>query len=76
MPQAHGTSEEQAPSNDEVLSIKTILTTLPVKARVASELHGFGGWNVKEIARYLGVSVAGAYRLIKTSLAAITKEMQ
>jgi RNA polymerase sigma-70 factor (ECF subfamily) len=31
---------------------------------------------MEEIARHLGVSVASAHRLIKGSIAAITKEMQ
>jgi RNA polymerase sigma-70 factor (ECF subfamily) len=56
--------------------MRTVLAGLPVQARVALEMHRFGGYNMEEIARHLGVSVASAHRLIKGSIAAITKEMK
>ncbi|MDH7802113.1 MULTISPECIES: RNA polymerase sigma factor [unclassified Rhizobium] len=76
LPQDHGTPEEHALFCDEVRQMQTILATLPVQSRVALEMHRFGGYNMEEIARHLGVSVATAHRLIKGSIAAITKEMQ
>ncbi|MNT09765.1 extracytoplasmic-function sigma-70 factor [compost metagenome] len=76
MPQDSGTPEEHALFCDEVRQMRTILAGLPVQARVALEMHRFGGYNMEEIARHLGVSVASAHRLIKGSIAAITKEMK
>ncbi|MCJ2876267.1 RNA polymerase sigma factor [Rhizobium pusense] len=76
VPQDNGTPEEHALFCDEVRQMRTILAGLPVQARVALEMHRFGGYNMEEIARHLGVSVASAHRLIKGSIAAITKEMK
>ncbi|MDS7594728.1 RNA polymerase sigma factor [Agrobacterium tumefaciens] len=76
LPQDQGTPEDHALFCDEIRRMQDVLSTLPAEARIALEMHRFGGYNLEEIASHLGISVAGVHRQIKDCIAAITKEMK
>jgi RNA polymerase sigma factor (sigma-70 family) len=71
MPRAIETPEETVLVSDEVRIIREVLDGLPLDVRVAVEMHRFGGHTLEEVAAHLGISVATAYRHVRSALVQI-----
>ncbi|MGU3575452.1 sigma-70 family RNA polymerase sigma factor [Brucellaceae bacterium C25G] len=60
--------EEALAHKDELRVVMDAMAELPVRTRVALEMHRFEGFKLKEIAAHLGISVALAHALIYEGL--------
>ncbi|RKF17627.1 sigma-70 family RNA polymerase sigma factor [Altericroceibacterium spongiae] len=58
------TPEAEATARNELELVRTALSELPERTRIAVEMHRFGGHTLTEIARHLGVSVGTAHALV------------
>ncbi|WP_457579888.1 RNA polymerase sigma factor [Ensifer canadensis] len=62
------TPEQSTLLCDDVRRISQILSELPVEARVAVEMHRFGGYTLEEVASHLGISTASAHRYVTAAM--------
>lgn len=76
LPQDHGNPEEHALFCDQVRQVETVLSQMPAKARIAMEMHRFGGYRMEEIAAHLDISVASVHRLIKGAIVEFSRKMK
>src|SRR3546814_2447480 len=76
LPQDRGNPEEHALISDQIRQIELALSLMPLKTRIALEMHRFGGYRMEEIAIHLGISVASAHRLIKAGIAELAKKVK
>jgi RNA polymerase sigma factor (sigma-70 family) len=65
------TPEQEAIHAQEVAHVAAALADLPENARIAVEMHRFGGCTLQEVADHLGVSVPTAHRLVRDALVKI-----
>ena len=65
------TPEQDAIHAQEVARVAAALADLPENARIAVEMHRFGGCTWQEVADRLGVSVPTAHRLVRDALVKI-----
>ena len=75
VPAAPRTPEQEASHRQELGRIKVALTALAPAARLAVEMHRFGGFPLREIAQWLGVSVPTAHRIVRDALVGIAREL-
>jgi RNA polymerase sigma-70 factor (ECF subfamily) len=75
LPLDAGTPEENALFCDQVRQVEAILSAMPEQARIAVEMHRFGGYRMEDIASHLDISVAGVHRLIKAAIVEFAKKM-
>lgn len=71
-PPAPRTPEQDLLHRRDLERMAEALDGLSDAARVALEMHRFGGYTLEEIAGRLGVSVATAHRLVKQGVLAVT----
>src|SRR3546814_864715 len=55
LPQDRGNPEEHALISDQIRQIELALSLMPLKTRIALEMHRFGGYRMEEIAIHLGI---------------------
>ena len=58
------TPETVALYKDEYARLTQALAELPERTRISVEMHRFGNCKLKEIAAFLGISVALAHKLV------------
>ncbi|MDJ1156682.1 sigma-70 family RNA polymerase sigma factor [Chelatococcus sp. SYSU_G07232] len=63
------TPEEEVLYRDELRRLAEALAELPETTRIAFQMHRFDGCTLQAIAGRLGISVAGAHRLVRDALA-------
>ncbi|MFT4055063.1 MAG: sigma-70 family RNA polymerase sigma factor [Novosphingobium sp.] len=69
----NGPDPEQATiARRDLACVLRVLRSLPERQRVAIEMHRFGGYKLREIAKHLSVSVSLAQLLIADGLTACT----
>lgn len=68
LPGAAPTPEQTALDRDRLRRLMAALDELPVRTRLAFEMHRLDGRTFPEIARHLDVSVGFAHRLVKQAL--------
>lgn len=56
--------EQALIAREELASVLDAFAELPERTRIALEMHRFGGYKLKEIARHLGISVSLAHKLV------------
>jgi RNA polymerase sigma-70 factor (ECF subfamily) len=71
VPATPRTPEQELAHREALARTMAALEDLPHAARVAFEMHRFGGHTLQEIARRLGVSVPTAHRLVRDALVRI-----
>lgn len=71
LPARPRTPEQEAVHRRDLTAIGAALAELPRDARLAVEMHRFGGYTLGEIAQRLGVSVPTVHRLIRDALVRI-----
>jgi RNA polymerase sigma-70 factor (ECF subfamily) len=62
------TQEDVVTHRDDLRVVMAAIAELPVRTRIALEMHRFEGAKLKEIAGHLGISVALAHSLIHEGL--------
>lgn len=65
--------EETLMHRDSLRRIEAALAELPIRTRLAFELHRFGGLTFQQIAERLGVSTATAHRLTRDAMVSIMR---
>lgn len=76
LPAALPSPERQLQQREELALVATVLAELPEQARIAVEMHRFGGHTLQEIAARLSVSVPTAHRLIRDAIARIAERLE
>jgi len=74
-PQADPTPEQSLLFCDQVRIVSDVLDALPIEARVAVEMHRFGGFTLEEVAGHLGISVATAHRHVRSAMLRIASRL-
>lgn len=69
------TPEQELQHRQALESVEAALAVLPPDARLAVEMHRFGGFTLAEIASRLGVSVPTVHRLIRDAMVRIAGEL-
>jgi RNA polymerase sigma-70 factor (ECF subfamily) len=75
VPAAPRTPEQDAAHRQTLDRVEAALGCLPPDARLAVEMHRFGGFSLKEIASRLGVSVPTAHRIVRDALVGIARSV-
>mgnify|MGYP001809829558 CR=1 FL=1 len=65
--------EETLMHRDSLRRIETALAELPIRTRLAFELHRFGGLTFHQIADRLGISTATAHRLTRDAMVSVMR---
>ena len=65
--------EETLIHRDSLRRIEAALAALPIRTRLAFELHRFGGLTFQQIADRLGVSTATAHRLTRDAMVSVMR---
>jgi len=68
MPRAEATPEENLLLGDEMRCVSRVMADLAPEARIAVEMHRFGGYTLEEVAEHLGISIATAHRYIRGAM--------
>lgn len=68
LPDMPRTPEQELLHRQDLARATEALAELSPKARIAVEMHRFGGYTLSEIAERLGVSVPTAHRLVRDAL--------
>ncbi|MGQ9366821.1 sigma-70 family RNA polymerase sigma factor [Azospirillum sp. ST 5-10] len=71
VPAAPRTPEQEMQHRQDVERLAAALAELSADARMAVEMHRFGGYTLEEIAEHLGVSVTTAHRLVRNAVVRI-----
>lgn len=71
MPRSEPTPEQQMLLGDEVRCVFRVMADLPIEARIAVEMHRFGGYTLEEVAEHLGISLATAHRHVRLAMVKI-----
>ncbi len=71
LPDRPRTPEQEALHRQELASIASALAELSPEARLAVEMHRFGGYTLSEIAARLNTSVPTAHRLVRDGMVKI-----
>ncbi|MGU3495078.1 RNA polymerase sigma factor [Xanthobacteraceae bacterium A53D] len=74
-PQAAPTPEQQLLLCDQVRIVSEVLAGLPLEARVAVEMHRFGGFTLDEVASHLGISITTAHRHVRSAMLKIATRL-
>lgn len=75
VPRAEQTPEQSALFCDQVRIVSETLSALPMEARVAVEMHRFGGFTLEEVSEHLGISVATAHRHVRSAMLKIARNL-
>jgi RNA polymerase sigma-70 factor (ECF subfamily) len=75
VPATPRTPEQDAAHRQTLDRVEGALGCLPPDARLAVEMHRFGGYSLKEIASRLGVSVPTAHRIVRDALVGIARSV-
>ncbi|GGF71799.1 DNA-directed RNA polymerase sigma-70 factor [Azorhizobium oxalatiphilum] len=67
-PQATPTPEQQLLLCDQVRIVTEVLAGLTLEARVAVEMHRFGGFTLEQVASHLGISITTAHRHVRSAM--------
>ena len=73
IPAAPRTPEQDMAHRQTLDRVEAALACLPSDARLAVEMHRFGGYSLKEIASRLGVSISTAHRIVRDALVGIAR---
>jgi RNA polymerase sigma factor (sigma-70 family) len=76
MPETPRTPEQELAHARDIDLVAAALEELPRDARIAVEMHRFGGHTLGEIADRLGVSVPTAHRLVRDALLRIARRLE
>ncbi|WP_370153583.1 sigma-70 family RNA polymerase sigma factor [Ferrovibrio sp.] len=71
VPQSALTPEQQLITAERLRRFENALQALELNARVAFEMHRFGGFTLAQIGTHLGLSTASVHRLVSKALAGI-----
>lgn len=71
LPARPRTPEEETLHRRDLAALEDALAAMPAAMRTAVEMHRFGGFTLDEVAARLGVSPAGAHRLVREGLVRI-----
>ena len=74
-PQAAITPEQHMLLSDQIRIVSDVLASLPLEARVAVEMHRFGGFTLEEVAEHLEISVATAHRYVRSAMLRIATRL-
>jgi RNA polymerase sigma factor (sigma-70 family) len=74
-PRAITTPEQHLLFCDQVRAVSNVLAALPLEARVAVEMHRFGGFTLDEVAAHLGISVTTAHRYVRSAMLRIASRL-
>ncbi|MDO9418126.1 RNA polymerase sigma factor [Pararhizobium sp.] len=68
VPRDVDTPEQTTLFGDEVRRVSAMMADLPAEARIAVEMHRFGGHTLEEVAKHLDISVATAHRHVRAAM--------
>lgn len=75
LPTAAPDPERLLQQREELRLVAAVLDELPEEARIAVEMHRFGGHTLQEIAARLSVSVPTAHRLVRDAVVRIAERL-
>lgn len=76
LPETPRTPEQELAHARDIDCVAAALEDLPREARIAVEMHRFGGHTLNEIADRLGISVPTAHRLVRDALVRIARRLE
>ncbi len=75
-PRAEQTPEQHALFCDAIRHVSKVLAEMPIEARIAVEMHRFGGYTLDEVADHLGISTATAHRYVRQAMLRIAETIE